>query len=47
MKETRYTVKFSNHYWKVFDNQEYTDVKLHFLRTEAEKHAEYLNKGVV
>lgn len=44
MQEQRYAVKFNNGAWKVFDNHEYNDVKLHYLQVEAERHAEFLNK---
>ena len=44
MGEYRYTVKFTNSFWKVFDRVDFSDVKLHYLRTEAEQHAEFLNK---
>lgn len=44
MGEYRYTVKFTNGFWKVFDSVDFSDVKLHYLRTEAEQHAEFLNK---
>lgn len=43
MNEARFTVKFNNGFHKVFDNQEYTDAALHYLKTEAIKHAEFLN----
>lgn len=44
MQESRYIVKFTNSFWKVFDRVDFSDVKLHYLRTEAEQHAEFLNK---
>lgn len=44
MQESRYIVKFTNSFWKVFDRQDFSDVRLHYLRTEAEQHAEFLNK---
>ena len=39
----KYVVKFTNGYWKVFDAQEYRDVSMHGLRTDAEKACQRLN----
>ena len=33
----KYVVKFTNGYWKVFDMQEYLDVSMHGLKTDADK----------
>lgn len=44
MQNTRYTIKFTNGYWKVFDSLDYSDVKLHYLQSEAIAHVNYLNK---
>lgn len=41
----RYTVKFTNGYWKVFDTENYTDFAIHFLKSEANLHRNRLNKG--
>lgn len=39
----KYTIKFTNGYWKVFDNVKYEDVLLCNLKTEAEFHCKRLN----
>jgi hypothetical protein len=31
----RYIVKFTNGFWKTFDTENYTDVALHYLKTDA------------
>lgn len=41
--KARYEVRFTNGYYKAFDNEVYTDVALHYLKTDAEKHVEFLN----
>jgi hypothetical protein len=33
----KYTVKWNNGYWKVFDNHYYADVSMHGLKIDAEK----------
>ena len=40
----RFTVKFNNGYWKVFDNQEYIDVGIYDLNKEAVVAARSFNK---
>lgn len=39
----RYTVKWNNGYWKIFDTVQYTDVQLCSLQTEANAVALRLN----
>lgn len=39
----KYTVKWNNGYWKVFDTVQYTDVMLCNLKTEAERHCDRMN----
>lgn len=33
----RYCVKWNNGFWKIFDNQNYTDVKTYALKIDAER----------
>lgn len=42
----RYTYKFTNSFWKVFDNEEYTDVQKCYLRKEAKDICNQLNGKV-
>jgi len=39
----RYIVKWTNGYWKTFDTVQYTDVAMHYLKTEAEANVLRLN----
>ena len=39
----KYVVKWNNGYWKVFDTEQYTDVMLCNLKTEAQAQAKRLN----
>lgn len=39
----KYTVKWNNGYWKVFDTQEYRDVAMHGLKTDADKNCQRMN----
>jgi hypothetical protein len=41
----RYEVRWTNGYWKLFDSDEYTDVGLFYVKTEAEKACAEANKG--
>lgn len=42
--QERYTYKFNNGYWKVFDNEQYTDVQICYLRSDAKQLSKKLNK---
>ncbi len=41
----RYSVKFTNGFWKTFDNESFSDVCLHYLKTDAVEYTKKLNKG--
>lgn len=40
----RYITKFTNGFWKTFDTVDYTDVRLHYLKTDADNFTANLNK---
>lgn len=40
----RYITKFTNGFWKTFDTVDYTDVRLHYLETDAVAFTANLNK---
>ena len=42
----RFALKFTNGFWKTFDTVDYTDVRLHCLRTDAERHVNFLNNSL-
>ena len=42
----RFALKFTNGFWKTFDTVDYTDVRLHSLRTDAERHVNFLNNSL-
>lgn len=40
---TRYEVRWSNGYWKLFDTHWYCSAEIHFLRSDAIEAANWLN----
>ena len=40
----KYVVKWNNGFYKVFDMQEYTDVSMHGLKTDADKACQRINQ---
>ena len=42
----RFALKFTNGFWKTFDTVDYTDVRLHYLRIDAERHVNFLNNAL-
>ena len=40
----RYVLKFNNGYYKTFDTVDYTDVCLHYLKSQAEEYTANKNK---
>jgi hypothetical protein len=46
MKEPRFTVKWNNGWWKVFDTVRYADVQPIGLKKEAEELADAYNRGL-
>ena len=42
----RFALKFTNGFWKTFDTVDYTDVRLHYLRTDVERHVNFLNNSL-
>ena len=41
----RFALKFTNSFWKTFDTVDYTDVRLHYLRIDAERNVNFLNNA--
>lgn len=44
--QQRYTYKFTNGFWKTFDNETYSDIAIHYLRKDAKEHCKQLNGKV-
>ena len=42
----RFALKFTNGFWKTFDTVDYTDVRLHYLHTDAARHVNFLNNSL-
>lgn len=40
----KYVVKWNNGFYKVFDTQQYCDVSLHGLKTDADKACQRMNQ---